>query len=174
MDDDLFYELRLLDLAAIPDPGDKLSECEFFFALAEKEVDRNRFRWITSAFLAAAYSYFETSVMYAHFAFATEDGTAIADVDALRVLGQYVDATKPSGKNKDFIKTVPTHPLTKVLYGFRKQTTHHFSLSIMACGESLPTGFQFGNKRGRGTPALGFCSDVLALIRAAQRQLDAL
>ena len=37
--------LDLMDLDAVADPSDKIAECRFFLALAERESDAQRFRW---------------------------------------------------------------------------------------------------------------------------------
>lgn len=59
------YILDSLDLSAIADSGDKRRECEYFYSLAALETDRERFRWLISGFLNAAYSFFESSALSA-------------------------------------------------------------------------------------------------------------
>ena len=83
--------LNLLDFAAIADPGDKVRECEYFLAAASEEKDRDRFRWQVSAFFNAAYSYFETSALYAYLSFTDpKTGEPVEDSVALEVLRKYV------------------------------------------------------------------------------------
>jgi hypothetical protein len=165
--------LNLLDLSAIADPGDKLAECEYFLALAAKEQCREHFRWLISAFFNAAYSYFETSTLYACVAFsAPKTGEPIEDVEALLIIRKYVKVFR-NEKNRNFVKTAGLHPVAVQLYELRKANTHHFPLSIMVAGPVLPEGFHFGNMTGKGTPALDFCRSTLALILAIQKELKA-
>ena len=58
--------LSRLDLGAIEDACNKIDECEFFLSLASQEANRMRFRWLISAFLNAAYSYFEMTALRAY------------------------------------------------------------------------------------------------------------
>lgn len=164
--------LRALDLAAIPDPNDKVCECRFFFELASRESDRARFRWLVSAFLNAAYSFFESSALTAFYRF-TDPGTAEPREDghALEVLRKYVGVDRKL-KRQERVSTWGLVPLTKQLYEFRKKTTHHFSLPIMAAGDNLPHDFQFGNRSGQGTPVLSLCGDVLQLVEVVHREIE--
>lgn len=165
--------LNLLDLSAIADPGDKLAECAYFLALAAQEKCREHFRWLISAFFNAAYSYFETSALSAYVAFYDpKTGEPIEDQEALLILRKYVKVFR-NEKNPNFVKTAGLHPVTKQLYELRKANTHHFPLSIMVAGLSLPKDFHFGNMTGKGTPALEFCNSAMALIRIVQKELDA-
>lgn len=164
--------LDLLDLSAIADPGDKLAECAYFLALASQETCREHFRWLISAFFNAAYSYFETSALLAYAAFCDPDtGEPIEDEDALVLLRQYVKVSR-SEKKPNFVKTSGLHPVTQQLYELRKASTHHFPLSIMITGQSLPRDFHFGNVIGGGTPALEFCNSAMTLIHGLQKELD--
>jgi hypothetical protein len=165
--------LSLLDLAAIPDPNDKVRECEFFFELMSTETDRDRFRWLTSAFLNASYSYFESSALTAFFRFTDQEtGEPIEDSQALEVLRRYVNVLR-NVKNPRFVKTAGLVPLTQQLYEFRKKSTHHSPLSIMIAGPSLPEDFHFGSMRGKGTAVMPLCREALALVRHVQQEIDA-
>ena len=163
--------LAQLDFEAVADPDDKLSECEFFFGLMSAEVDRERFRWLASAFLNAAYSFFESSALMAFLRFTDKEGEPIADHHALDVLGRYVNVER-RGRRRDFVKTTPLHPLTEQLYQFRRKTTHHYSLSVMIAGPSLPADFHFGSTRRQGVPVIKLCGDVIELVRRVQQEID--
>jgi hypothetical protein len=170
---DLNEWLSLLDLQAIPDPHDKVRECEFFFELMLRETERDRFRWLASAFLNAAYSYFETSALRAFFRFTDhETGESVEDSQALEVLRKYVKVFQ-NAKNPNFVKTTGLVPLTELLYEFRKKSTHHFPLSIMIAGANLPEDFHFGSTRGKGTAIMPLCRDTLKLIRHVEQEIDA-
>ena len=70
--------LSRIDLGAIEDSSNKVSECKYFLELASSEKNRVRFRWLVSAFLNAAYSFFEMSAMRAYLAL-TKKGTKKGD-----------------------------------------------------------------------------------------------
>ena len=164
--------LDLLDLEALADPSDKFSECEFFLALATEENDKNKFRWLISAFFGAAYSFFEINALRAYQNFCNpQTGEPIADEEVLKVLRSYVrvvqDAKKPA-----YVKTAGQHEITKELYELRKGNTHHYPLSIMTAGLPAPENFLFGRLSGKGTPALAFCRQVMLLIREVENELQ--
>ncbi|MDO8437739.1 MAG: hypothetical protein Q7S69_06210 [Nitrosomonadaceae bacterium] len=164
--------LSLLDLDAIPDPRDKLRECEFFFDLLSQQTERDRFRWLVAAFLNAAYSFFESSSLTAYFRFNDhETGEPVEDSQALEVLRRYVNVMRDA-KRPNFVKTGGLVPLTKQLYDFRKKSTHYYPLSLMATGPSLPEDYHFGSTRGKGTPVMALCRDVLGLIQRVQQEID--
>jgi len=165
--------LSLLDLSAIADPGDKVSECEYFLAIASNETNRERFRWQISAFFNAAYSYFETSALSAYFSISDpQTGEPVADSQTLDILRKYVRIVQ-NAKNPKYVKTAGLHPIAERLYELRKANTHHFPMSIMIVGSSLPEDFHFGNMTGKGTPALAFCRSTMALIRTVEEELRA-
>ena len=159
------------DMAAIEDAGSKIAECEYFLALASNETNRSHFRWLISAFLNAAYSYFEMSALHAYFAFTDQDGNSFPDDGAIKVLRGHVRIMR-NEKRPDFVKTSGLSPLTNKLYEIRKGNTHHFPLSIMASGPDLPNDFQFGSMRGTGEPIMPFCRNVLKMIHAVQLELE--
>lgn len=162
--------LNLVDMDAIPDPLDKLNECQFFLNLIEKEVDPQCFRWMISAFFSAAYSFFEISALCAYERFSHPNtGEPIANEEALEILRRYVvvDQKRPS-----FIKTAGLHPITKELYKLRRGNTHHSPLFIMKTSSDLPEGFHFGYMTGKGIPALAFCREAMALINDVAYKLQ--
>ena len=59
----LDWYLDRLDITAIESAANKVEECRFFLGLASIETDHARFRWLLSAFLNAAYSYFEMAAL---------------------------------------------------------------------------------------------------------------
>lgn len=169
---DLDDFLSRLDLSAIAEPGDKVRECEYFLGLAGIETNRERFRWLITAYLNAVYSFFETSALYANASFTDpETGDPIPDDEALRRIRSYVrvftDAKKPF-----YVKTGKLGGTMKRLYEIRSAATHHFPLSIMEAGPNLPEDFHLGNMRGEGAPVLALCREALEVVKAAQRDLD--
>lgn len=170
--DDTEDWLNLLDLDAIADPSDKLTECEFFLELATQENDKDKFRWLISAFFGAAYSFFEINALRAYQSFHNpETGDPIENEEALETLRRYVrvlqDANRPS-----YVKTAGQHEITKELYELRKGNTHHYPLSIMTSGKLLSENFHFGSLSGKGIPALAFCRQVISLIREVENELQ--
>lgn len=172
LDADLSSEswIELCQLDAVADPSDKIEECRFFLKLAEQEKELQNFRWLISAFMGAAYSYFEISALRSFdVAHDNETGKWVRAVnsEALHVLSQYLEIS-PSGK---FVKTIARHPVLVNLYKHRTANTHHYPLSIIAAGENLPEGYYFGYIRGRGEPILSFCKESMLLISEIDQQL---
>lgn len=163
--------LNRWDMQAVPDFDDKLRECEFFFELLSKETDRSKFRWLLSGFLNATYSFFESSALTAHFRYTDSDGEPCKDDEGLSVLQRHIKVVQ-SSKKPNFVKTTGLTPLTAQLYEIRKKCTHHFPLSIMATGPSLPQDFQLGNMKGQGTPVMPFCRDALELIQSVYAEIN--
>jgi hypothetical protein len=164
--------LERLDLSAIADRGDKIRECEFFLTLASAEANRERFRWLVSAYLNAVYSFFETSALYASVAFTDmETGNPIEDTEALELLRTCV-GVRQNKNNPYFVKTSGLHPVIAQLYEVRKAATHHMPLSIMEAGPNLPEDFHLGNMKGEGQPLLALCRDALNVIKQLKEQLD--
>jgi hypothetical protein len=160
------------DMEAVPDLDDKVRECEFFFNALSIEINRNRFRWLVSAFLNAAYSFFESTALTSYFRFTDpENGESYEDAEGLAILRMHVKVLQ-NAKKPDFVKTAGLTPLTQQLYEFRKKSTHHFPLSIMATGTSLPEGFQFGNLRDEGVPVMPLCREALTLIRTVYGEIN--
>lgn len=170
-DFDLEDWLNRWDIQSVPDFDDKVRECEFFFEKLATEVDRNRFRWLLSGFLNAAYSFFESTALAAHFRFTDADGNPYKDNDGLSVLRRHVKVEQRKN-NLEYVKTTGLTPLTMQLYEVRKKCTHHFSLSIMVTGVSLPEDFHLGNMREEGTPAMPLCREVLQLIRSIHAEIN--
>jgi hypothetical protein len=135
--------LALLDIEAVANLDDKLGECEFLFRLMTAELDRDKFRWLTSAFLNAAYSFFESSALMAFLRFTDANGEPRPDYQALEVLGTYVKVAR-GGRKRDFVKTTPLHPLTAQLYEFRRKST----VSVWAWHIDLIA--RFADHRGHG------------------------
>ncbi|WP_417359920.1 hypothetical protein [Gallaecimonas pentaromativorans] len=159
------------DMSAVPDFDDKLKECEFFFGALSLETDRNRFRWLVSAFLSAAYSFFESTALTAHFRYSDpENGDPYEDSEGLRILRKHVEV-KQSQSNPEYVKTKGLTPITKQLYEFRKKNTHHLPLSVMVVDSGLPEGFQFGSIQGQGTPVMPLCRQVMDLIRTIHDEI---
>lgn len=167
-----WLDLDLVDLDAVPEPLDKVKECQFFLGLAEHELDPQRFRWLTSAFFGAAYSFFEIAALNAHQRFFHPDtGEPLKDEDTLKFLRQYV-VVKQDNKRPSFVKTAGRHHITRKLYDLRRTNTHYEPLSIMRTTDDLPGGFHFGILTGTGTPALAFCREVMVLIDRVATELQ--
>ncbi|MBD9359359.1 hypothetical protein [Methylomonas fluvii] len=160
------------DMEAVPDLDDKVKECEFFFDALSTQTNRNSFRWLVSAFLNAAYSFFESTALTAYFRFTDpESGESYEDHEGLAILRRHVKVEQ-NAKKPNFVKTAGLTPLTKQLYEFRKKNTHHFPLSIMAIGTTLPEDFHFGSMRDEGVPVMPLCREVLTLIRAVYAEIN--
>jgi hypothetical protein len=165
--------LSRLDLAAIEDARNKIDECEFFLGMACQEPDRTKFRWLVSAFLSAAYSYFEMTALRAYFGFTSPDtGEPLPDLESISILRDHVVVLQDQ-KRPEYVKTAGKSSLTKKLYEVRRRNTHHFPLAIMEAGPSLPEDFHFGNMRGEGEGVLPLCRDALVLIHKVQAELAA-
>lgn len=106
------------DMASVPNLNDKVKECEFFFATLSSELNRNHFRWLVSAFLNSAYSFFESTALTAYFRFTDpENGKTYEDHEGLAVLRKHVQVFQ-NPKKPSFVKTAGLTPLTQQLYGF--------------------------------------------------------
>ena len=161
-----------LDMDAIALPEDKLDECKYFYTLLKSESNRDKFRWLLSAFLGACYSFLEIKAKSLHFAFSDPDtGEYHEDENSLEILRQYVRAFQDK-KKPEFVKTSGLHELTKTLYKIRNDNTHHYALSIMRQGSNDPEQFLIGYKHGQGLPALNLCEDILALFEQINREID--
>lgn len=164
--------LNLLDFAAIADPSDKSSECEYFLELATKESEKDKFRWLISAFFGAAYSFFEINALRAYQSFHNpETGDPIEYEEALETLRRYVRVHQDV-KRPTYVKTVGQHEITRELYNLRKGNTHHYPLSIMTSGQRVPEDFHFGTLSVKGVPALAFCRQVMSLIHEVEHELQ--
>jgi len=169
---DLNSWLSRWDIEAVPDLDDKVRECEFFFDSLSAETNRNKFRWLASAFLNAAYSFFESTALTAYFRYTDpESGEPYEDQEGLAVLRRHVKVAQ-SANNPNFVKTTGLTPITKQLYEFRKKSTHHFPLSIMATGPALPEDFHFGSMQNEGVPVMPLCREALALIRTVYAEIN--
>lgn len=169
---DLNDWLSRWDMESVPNLDDKVRECEFFFDALAIEMNRNRFRWLVSAYLNAAYSFFESTALTAHFRYTDQSGEPYKDYEGLAVLRKHVKVTqRPS--NPNYVNTEGLTPITKQLYEFRKKNTHHFALSILATGPSLPEDFHFGSMRGEGTAVMPLCRESLTLIRTVYAEINA-
>lgn len=169
---DEWINLSEVDLSAIADTDDKMAECEYFLSLASVEQDLQRFRWLISAFLGAAYSFFEISALSAYYRFSDhETGEPIEDAQALDILRRYVKVLRDT-KRPRYVKTAGHHPITKHLYEIRRSNTHHISMSIMSTGQLLPEDFHFGHLMEKGTPALAFCRQAMELILQVHEELQ--
>lgn len=161
--------VNLLDFDAIADPFDKIAECQYFLNLASQEPDIQYFRWLISAFLGAAYSFFDISALSAYHAFTDpKTGESVEDVEALEKLRRFVTINR-KGK---MVTTGGLHKVTMQLYKLRKENTHHFPLSVMVADQEPPEAFYFGYVAGQGVPALPFCREVMALMREVHQELQ--
>jgi len=161
------------DLESVPDFDDKVRECEFFFNSLLTETNRDKFRWLVSAFLNAAYSFFESTALTSYFRYTdSETGESYEDDDGLAVLRRHIKVFQNTS-NPNFVKTAGLTPITMRIYEFRKINTHHSSLSIMKTGPDLPQDFHFGEMRGDGIPVIPVCREALTLIREVHAEINA-
>lgn len=162
-----------IDMDSIALPDDKLDECRYFYELLTQESERDKFRWLLSAFLGGCYSFLEIKAKNLYHAFNDhETGDSIEDGESLNILRQYVKAFQDKN-NPSFIKTKGLHELIKRLYEIRNNNTHHYALSIMKGVGSSPETFLIGHEKSKAVPALEFCRQVLALFDEINEQLDA-
>jgi hypothetical protein len=163
--------LDRFDISAMPDLVDKVAECDYFLSLATLEANREKFRWLISAFLNATYSYFETTAWAAYSGFIdSETGEAHPDFEKIDILNKYVKF-KQDEKKPYFVKTTAIHPLIKQMYELRKANTHRTAMSIMCTGSSVPENFHLGSITGEGESALIFCKNIMILIRVIDKEL---
>lgn len=169
---DISELLDLTALDAIAEPNDKVEECRFFLDLAENELDIKRFRWLISAFLGAAYSYFEICALRAYHCFWHPlSGEPLESSGALDVLRKYVRVVQDRKRPK-YVKTSGLHNITKELFEIRKANTHRYPLSIMVSESSLPEGYMLGDIKGKGVPALHFSRQVMKLIEEVNTEIE--
>lgn len=169
---DLNDWLSRWDMEAVAGFDDKVKECEFFYSLLSSETDRNRFRWLVSAFLNSAYSFFESTALIAHFWITDPvSGDSHPDHERLKILKKYVKVSQRKN-NPNFVDTQGLAPITKSLYKFRKENTHHFPLSIMAAGPNLPEDFHFGSMKNEGTPVVPLCREALELVKKVFSEIN--
>lgn len=161
-----------LDLDAITFPEDKLEECIYFYTLLKSESDRDKFRWLLSAFLGACYSFLEIKAKSLYHAFTNpETGDTYEDENSLDILRQYVKAFQDKN-NPSFVKTSGLNALTKTLYKIRNDNTHHYALSIMRQDGNDPEKYLIGHTHGEGIPALSFCREILALFKQINNEIE--
>lgn len=158
--------LSQVDLASIPLPDDKIEECRFFFNALSIEPDRKHFRWLVSAFLNAAYSFFESEALTAYFRFfSPDDGVAHKDQHAISTLENHIGTKFQPTKNRpEYVKTWGDTDITRKLYLIRKTSTHYGSLTITSDGKNVPSDFRIKLSCGESVLAVSFCSEVLQLI----------
>lgn len=161
-----------IKIAYIPDLDDKVHECAFFLDLASKEHDVDKFRWLISAFLNGAYSYFEICALQLHNAFTNPDtGEPVKDYEAIEILSKYVKIHR-NEKNPSYIKTTGHHPVTVELWKIRKINTHYGSLTIVPKEEQNQDSYEFFLWQEAPKPALKFCREVMELIYFVKAELE--
>src|SRR5690554_6130577 len=164
--------LSQIDLASIPLPDDKLEECSFFFKALSTEPDRKRFRWFVSAFLNAAYSFFESEALTAHFRFFNpDDGALYPDQSGVTTLRKHVKV-KQIKTNPEYVSTQGKSVIAKKLYQIRNKNVHCGSLIITSVGESLPDDFRIKTSSNESVPAVVFCSETLQLINDIYSEIN--
>lgn len=159
------------DMEALAPIRDKVNECAFFFNALSQETKRDQFRWLVSAFLNSAYSFFESSALTAYFRYTDHNGEPYEDSQGLDILRKHVKVTQRKN-NPEYVTTEGQTLLTKQLYEFRKKSTHHLPLSIMIRDNVLPEGFQFGSMRDEGVPVMPLCREVMALIQKVDSEIN--
>lgn len=163
-------DLSAYDFESIVEQTDKLHEAEYFLNASRQQSERREFRWLVSAFLNAAYSYFDTAALTACHSSTNEDGDTEADPEAVKILEKYIKIDQKKS-NPFRIHTQAVHPLVEALYMHRRDNTHYFPMSIMATGPH-PENFELGSERGKGVPLIQLCGDIMTLMRQVQNELD--
>jgi hypothetical protein len=168
------FRLEDINLDAIASLEDKLEECRYFLELVDTASKWDHFRWLTSAFLGAAYSFFEISALRAHLRYSDRDIGELSKCDeTLGVLGQYVKVTR--GRKRDRVSTSAVHPIVKVLYDLRHENTHRSPLALNLSTVTQPERFQFVRFDGlgdSGRPVLSFFREVMALMEVVNKELE--
>lgn len=183
----IWSDIMDIDVGAIADPQDKIAECQYFLDLASKELNVQYFRWQISAFLGAAYSFFEITALGAYNALTdSRTGEPVENVEAIEVLKQYVTVGR-NIKNSSRIDTgsihketkAAVHEITGLLYELRRNNTHHSPLEITAIGTELPEAFHFCIYGKNGVlskvfckPALVFCRETMLLIQQVKEEIE--
>lgn len=153
-----------VDISSAAAQDDKADECRFFLELARAETDRSRFRWLVSAFLSAAYSYFDQAAYWTCIARTDEStGEDVADEVLLSAVREHIDVSQ-NKKYASYVKTTASSGVLRRLYELRHENTHRSSLSIMCAGQSLPGDFHLGWELGKGVSLLEFCDQVMTEI----------
>jgi hypothetical protein len=159
-----------INMAAIALPDDKLNECKYFFNLLKSEPERDKFRWLLSAFLGACYSCIEIKAKGLYHAFNDPDtGETYKDEEALEFLNKFV-ITKQSGKDPYYVNTKGLDVTIKTLYEMRHENIHSYSLSISIDREVSPNKFYIGHIITEKVPAIEFCQNVIDLLEGIYQQ----
>lgn len=155
----------------IPDLDDKIKECEYFLELATKEADINKFRWLSSAFLSAAYSFFEIKAveLWHMFEDRREAGETCEDEGKLEILHRYVKSEK-NKRTKGRIDTRAVVELAKEFREIRRKNTHEAPLFIREIEVGEPELNEFLSRRD--VKVLQFFRDVLILLNGVKAELD--
>lgn len=165
---DKWLDIKLDD---IPDPLDKLLECKYFFRLLEVEVERDNFRWLMSAFLSAAYSFFETANFYAQKRYSDEVSSVdVGCEEMLGILKNYV-FLREKGKGDKRFSTSGMMPLIKQLYDLRHLNTHRSAFSIKTNGVNLPGDFVIGFVASDDVSAIEFCKKIITIMENVSDRL---
>lgn len=171
------FEIFLdMHIDGIPDLHDKVKECKYFLELAGNEVDIQKFRWLSSAFLSAAYSYFEIKAVEVWFRCEdVETGEVSQDQNALEILNQYVESKKIISRNKKE-PSVQTnkgrHELVDEFRLVRNKNTHHSPLFILSDKDCSPESFKLLLPDGKTEGALAFLRKVFSLIEQVEGRLE--
>jgi len=163
--------LENLDLDAIAYPEDKFCECQYFYSLLQSESDRDKFRWLLSAFLGACYSFLEIKAKSLYFAFSDpETGEYHEDQNSLDILKKYIKSKKHKN-NPSRVSTYASHELIKTLYDIRHDNTHNYAISIMRQSGEDPEKYLIGHTHGDGVLALTFCREILFMFKEINQEL---
>jgi len=148
-------------------PQDKICEARFFLTHMCSEEDWDRFRWLTTAFVNAAYAFFEQAAMLAYYRSTHSDtGEPRPDREVLQRLDDYVVIFFENKRRR--VKTGGKHPELSKLYELRRGAIHHFPMAIRSKSTRRPEEFRLEDANSReGTPVLEFCRIVVGLMEKA-------
>jgi len=148
-------------------PEDKICEARFFLSQMQSEEDWDRFRWLTTAFVNAAYAFFEQVAMLAYYRSTHPDtGEPLPDREVLQRLDEYVVVFFENKRGR--VKTGGKHPELSKLYELRRGAIHHFPMAIRSKSTRRPDEFRLEDPNTReGTPVLAFCRTVVGLMEKA-------
>ncbi|SFU62923.1 hypothetical protein [Nitrosospira multiformis] len=157
---------KQLNKVQIPDTVSTLEKCEYFLNLASSEVDVLKFSWLISAFLEAAYSYFNIVAICATHSYSSTYTSGTWEQDEIFDKLNTLVHSEPKGPFGVTTALAPFSPfLVKQLFKFHERYIHHFPLAILTAGRNLPEDFCFGDSIRNGAPVLEFCRKLLVFLK---------
>lgn len=166
-----FNALLSSDLDAIPDFDDKFEECKYFYSLAKDECDIKKFRWLVSACLNSANSFFDIKAGQLYHAFEdAETGEAIKDEEKLELFKAHMK-TKQSPKNPSRIKAFPIGQLLERMREIRNANAHEHALFFTTRESGNQSAYEITMGQ-YSVSALQFCEHLIQRMEEVIRELS--